>query len=233
MSTYPWPQTPGWVPVRFEMRVIHNDFVFTSQYSKVVQAIDLLGERWHIIMELPADNDGTLGAAREAFGNRMRGRVNLVSIGHQRRLVPLGTLRDGTTAAVWRNNAAAVATWQTSAPAAAAWTDGAPALRYALAQFDNIATLQAVPGATLRAGDMVGLGVGGQLVQVLADTAPANGAGLLVFEFTPRARKAIPAYTQVVWASPTANFRQVSDGMPVQWHPGMFEGTAIELIEDV
>lgn len=232
MTVYAWPQTDGWVPVRFEMRVVHNDIIFTSQYSKSTQATDLLGERWHIVMELPAGgyNDAALGAAKEAFSDRLRGRVNLISIGYQQRRVPYGTLRDGNQVANWINASSAAATWVNASSGAASWSAGAPALRYAIAQLGNLAYIQSVPGATLKAGDHLGLG---QLVRVLADTSPAGSDGLIVAEFTPRARRAIPAYTAVQWAYPTANFRQVSDGIPVQWHPGMHQGSAIELIEDI
>ena len=139
MSTYAWPQAPGWWPNRFEMRVLPNTFVFTSQYGKSTQAVDLLGERWRIVLDLPALTDPVLGAAREAFFDRLKGPVNLISIGHLLRTAPQGTVR------------------------------GAPTLSSAVAQLGNIASIQTTAFATLRAGDHLGLGAAGQLVRVMAD----------------------------------------------------------------
>ncbi len=127
MSIYAWPQSPGWYPNRFEMRIIPNVLVFTSPYNKATQAVDLLGERWAISMDLPGSTDVALGAAFEAFFDRLKGPVNLITIGHQKRPQPLGTLR------------------------------GTPTLYAAVAQLANIATVQTTAGATLQAGDQLSL----------------------------------------------------------------------------
>lgn len=230
MSTYAWPQAAGWYPNRFEMRIVPNVLTFTSQYNKSQQVIDMLGERWRVIMDLPDDTSKVLGAALEAFFDRLKGPLNYISIGHQVRRVPQGTMRDGTAAAGWLNATPAAATWANSTPATATWSGGAPALRFAVAQLANIATIQTTANASLKAGDHVGLGAGGPLVRAMAD-ATADASGLLVFEFSPRARAAIPAYTAVVWNYPTATFRLVSDGVPVSWRPGAFSGSSFELIE--
>lgn len=202
MSTYTWPQTAGWLPHRFEMRIVPNVFVFTSQYAKTTQAVDLLGERWRIVMDLPPDVSQAIGNAREAFFDRLKGPLNAISIGHQRNKAPQGTLR------------------------------GSPTLSAALAQLDNIANIQTTAGATLLAGDLIGLGASGQLVRVMAD-ATANGSGVISIEFMPRARAAVASGTAVVWNYPSASFRLVSDGVPVSWNPGMVDGSSIELIEVV
>ena len=230
MSTYAWPQAAGWYPNRFEMRIVPNVLTFTSQYNKSQQVIDLLGERWRIIMDLPDDNSSLLGGAREAFFDRLKGPLNYISIGHQVRRVPQGTMRDGAAVGTWTNNVGATGTWTNNVGATGTWTGGPPALRSALAQLANIATIQTVPYASLKAGDHVGLGAGGQLVRAMAD-AVAGSDGLLVFDFSPRARAAVPAYTAVVWNYPTATFRLVSDGVPVSWRPGAFSGSSLELIE--
>ena len=83
--------------------------------------------------------------------------------------------------------------------------------------------------ATLRAGDM--LGIGGQLVRIMAD-ATADGTGAITIEFQPRARAAIAASSAVTWARPTANFMLKSaDGVPTVWAPGRADGASVEFIE--
>lgn len=230
MATYAWPQAPGWYPNQFEMRIVPNVLTFTSQYNKSQQVVDMLGERWRIVMGLPAGTSPLLGAAMEAFFDRLKGPLNNISIGHQKRRVPQGTMRDSAVVGNWVNSSSVAATWVNSSSAAATWVGGPPALRNALAQLANIAVIQTVPGATLRAGDHIGLGASGQLVRVMAD-ATADGSGFLAVEFSPRARAAVPAYTLAVWNYPTTNFRLVADGVPVSWQPGMFSGSSLELIE--
>ncbi len=146
MSTYAWPQAAGWYPSRFEMRIVPNVLTFTSQYNKSQQVIDMLGERWRIIMDLPDDNSSLLGAAREAFFDRLKGPLNYISIGHQVRRVPQGTMR------------------------------GSPTVSSAIAQLGNIANIQTTAGATLLAGDHLQFGSSGQLVRIMADaTANGSG----------------------------------------------------------
>lgn len=146
MTTYAWPQTPGWYPNRFEMRIVPNVLTFTSQYNKSQQVVDMLGERWRIVMDLPADNSTLLGAAREAFFDRLKGPLNYITIGHQKRRVPLGTMR------------------------------GSPTVSSTVAQLANIANIQTTAGATLLAGDHIQFGSSGQLVRVMADaTANGSG----------------------------------------------------------
>lgn len=229
MTTYVWPQTTGWLPSAFEMRLVPNVLSFVSQYDKSQQSVDLLGERWRVIVTLPFDTDPVLGAAREAFFDRLKGPVNYFSMGHLARKLPAGTLRDGTVTAGWVNNASAAATWLNASSVVAAWSGGAPALRSAIAQLGNIAIIQAVPGATLRAGDQLGLG--GLLVRTMADAGPAGSDGLLAIEFAPRSRDVIPAYTAVVWNYPTAIFRLVSSGVPVQWRSGQSDSLSFEAVE--
>lgn len=96
MNVYPW--TLGSVET-FEMRVVPNAMTFTSPYSKSTQTIDFLGERWSVKMDIPALVDKRIGAAREAFFDRLRGPVNLVSIWNIQRPVPQGTFRDGAVGA--------------------------------------------------------------------------------------------------------------------------------------
>lgn len=90
-------------------------------------------------------------------------------------------------------------------------------------------TLNTTPGATLLAGDMIG--VSGLLLQVASDTA-ANGAGVMAVALVNRLRKAIPAGAAVTWDKPTAPFRLVSQAS-VQYVPGYSTEVALDFAEAV
>lgn len=85
--------------------------------------------------------------------------------------------------------------------------------------------------ATLLAGDM--LGVGGQLVRVLAGASGDAAGNLSAVEFAPRLRAATSAGAAVTWNKPTARFHLKSDGVPTVWNPSFAEGASFELIEDI
>ena len=234
MTVYAWPSFPV---ARFELRLMPNVRAFVGPYTPSTQVIDLLGERWSVRIDLPPPRTRIEGAAREAFFDRLKGPTHQFSIWHMRLPAPQGTLRSDTAAATWLNNASAVATWLNNASAAAAWyAGGAPFVRSDMAQGANAGTVQTLAGKTVRAGDMLGLGVPGasgyQLVRIMAD-ATANGAGLLSIEFQPRVRaSSISQGTAVTWAAPTANFMLKSaDGVPTSWVPGYAEGASFEGIE--
>ncbi len=225
MNFYPWT-----FPVsRFEMRILPNTRIFTGPYTPTTQTLDLLGERLMISMDVPPTVDPIQGAAREAFFNRLKASSNGITIGHQKFSAPQGTLR-GAVAATWKNNAAVTAVWKNASAVTATWQAGNPVILNAIAQLANTATISTVPGYTLLAGDWIGFG--GQLVQIMANTV-ADGSGNMPIEFQPRARVAIPAYTQVFWSAPTANFilKPGTPNVPTSWSPGMTDGATIELIE--
>jgi hypothetical protein len=228
MTNYAWPA--AWQASSFEMRVMPNQRTFPSAFSpSTVQVVDVGGDYWMATLSLPIGITVSGGAAFEAFIDRMRGAQNSLSLHHLRRPVPLGTMRDGVSAG-WTTSVPSAATWSTSAPATAIWTAGDPALRSAVAQFATAATLTCVIGATLIAGDHIGL-PNGQTVRVLAD-ATANGSGDMAIEFAPAARSAMTAYGRVTWNKPTVNFR-LRDGapVPIQWFPGRFDGPTFDLVE--
>lgn len=199
MSTYGWPA--AWQPRRFRMQVMANERTFTGYYSGQSQSIDLLGEFWVCQMELPASRNEGKGAAMEAFFERLRGRVNLLSLWNLARPVPRGTMR------------------------------GTPTVSGAVTQLADVLNIQSTAGATLLAGDM--LGVGGQVSRVMAD-ATANGAGLFAgVEIWPRARLAVASGAAVSWDKPTIDFRLTDgQGVPIDWEPGMvFQGPVVSLAE--
>ena len=223
-TIYPWP---AWSPSRFEMRVIPNTRVFTGPYTPTTQVIDLLGERWQISMDLANDNDPILGAAREAFFDRLKGPANLIQIGYLRRPLPQGTLRDGGGAVQWKTSGLVNANWSGSG-GAATWQSTGASLGAMTVQLANIIQINTTPGNTLLAGDHFGVGL--QLFRAMAN-ATADTNGQLVVEVQPRVRTILPIGMPIVCTAPTANFMLKADGVPVVHRPGMYEGSTLDLIE--
>lgn len=184
---------------RFELRLIPNLRTFVGPYTPTTQVLDFLGERWAARVDLPPTTDDIVAAAREAFFDRLKGMANQVTIGHLQKSAPQGTMR------------------------------GAPTLNGAVAQLANTCAITTTAGATLLAGDM--LGINGQLIRVMAN-ATADGTGAMTIEFQPRARVAWTTGLPVVWSAPTANFMlKTPDAPPTVWVPGYVEGCSFELIE--
>ena len=187
----------AWRPRSFELRILPNLRSFSGPYTPTTQVLDLLGERWAARLDMVLTTDPIDAAAREAFFDRLKGQAHLVSLWHQRLPVPQGTIR------------------------------GTPTVMTTIAQLANTANVQTTSGATVRAGDMLGLG--SQLVRAMADSS-ADGSGGLVLEFQPRARTSIASGTAITWLRPTANFMLRGD-VPTVWVPGLAEGASLELIE--
>jgi hypothetical protein len=196
MTAYAWPFKCN----RFEMRILPNTRTFTGPYTPTTQTLDLLGERLMVSLDIPPTTDARSGAQREAYFNRLKASANTITLGHQKLLLPQGSLR------------------------------GSPTIASAITQLANMATITTTAGATLFAGDWIGFG--GQLVQIMADTA-ADGSGAMPIEFQPRARTNIAAGAAVLWSAPTANFilKPGTPNVPTSWTPGMAGGATIELIE--
>jgi predicted RecA/RadA family phage recombinase len=138
-------------------------------------------------------------AALEAFLASFRGQVNTVDLWHFVRPNPRGTMR------------------------------GAPTLQAAVAQGAATLPIQTTAGATLLAGDLVG--VGGLLFMAVAD-ATANGAGLLTLSIVNRARTALSSGAAVAWDRPSAPFRLLSNS-GVSYVPGSAEEVTLVLGEAV
>lgn len=105
---------------------------------------------------------------------------------------------------------------------------GAPTA-WGTSQGASVLSITTVPGATLLAGDMIG--VSGLLLQVAAD-AVANGSGRLDASLVNRLRKAIAADSPVTWDRPTAPFRMLTP-VGVQFVPGYAEGVSLDFAEAV
>ena len=226
MTIYAWP---GWGAARFELRIIPNLRTFAGPYTPTTQILDLLGERWAARIDLPQTNNSIEGAAREAFFDRLKGMAHQIAVWHLKLPAPQGTLRSDTASvAVVNASSAAVTVVNASAATVSMLIGGAPTVG-AVSQLANNALINTLAGRTVRAGDM--LGIAGQLVRVMADSA-ANSAGQLLIEFQPRARTAWPIYSAVVWDKPTANFMlKAADGVSTAWVPGRADGCSFELIE--
>ena len=189
----------AWRVREFELRVIPNLRSFSNPYSNGTSVVDLLGERWAARLDLHLTTNTVEAAAREAFFDRLKGMAHTIGMWHLRLPAPQGTLR------------------------------GSPTLSAAVAQLANTASVQTTAGATVLAGDMLGLA--GQLVRVMAD-ATANGSGVLAIEFQPRARTAMAAGAAVTWDKPTTPMMlRSATGVPTAWVPGYADGASIDLIE--
>ncbi|MBJ2155262.1 hypothetical protein [Variovorax sp. IB41] len=99
----------------------------------------------------------------------------------------------------------------------------------AAAKGAGVITINTTPGATLLAGDMVG--VSGLLLQAQQKTV-ANGAGVLVLPIVNRLRFAIVGGAVVTWDRPSAPFRLIG-GTPVQYVPGSTPEISFDFLEKI
>jgi hypothetical protein len=223
MATYAWP---GFCVNRFQMAVQPNVYVFTGPYTPSVQTLDMMGERWRISFDTTPGNDMVDAGIREAFWDRLLGPVHRVAMWNLSRPIPRGSLRGGQVIPVV-NGALAAVSVVNGALQPVQVIGGSPALTGALVAGANTATFFAVNGTTLLPGDM--LGIGGQLVRVVATATAASGQ--ITVEFLPRLRAAKTAGTVVEWNRPTATFMLMSDSVPTVHRPAMYEGASVEMIE--
>ena len=105
---------------------------------------------------------------------------------------------------------------------------GSPTAQAAAAGAGSL-TISTTAGATLFAGDMIG--VGGLLLQVAADAA-ADGSGAMPVQIVNRLRGGFAAGTPVVWDRPTAPFRLASKPV-VQFVPGYAQGVTFDFVEAI
>lgn len=89
MTTYTWPTAmqPGSCTLQLEPNVRE----FVSPYSGSHDAVDLMGERWRLVLDLPP-RFRNQGGAVEALFNKLRG-VHKLSLPYFARPTPAGTLR--------------------------------------------------------------------------------------------------------------------------------------------
>lgn len=223
MSIFAWL---GETPCAFELRVQPNTRTFVGAYVPTTQVLDMVGERFTGRIDLTPTTDPITGGRREGYFDRLKGQANQFTIWNFQRPVPLGTI-GATITVAWTSSGAV--SWTDGSGGAVTWIDGAPVLAAAVAQLSNTVTLQVRPGATVYAGDMLGLP--GQTVRAVAD-ATADAAGLITVEFQPRARAAMAAYGAVNLVRPLITVMlKTAGGIPTTWQPGYAEGCSFEFVE--
>lgn len=171
---------------------------FKSPYNGTLQVVDYVAERWMLSVTLPQARRVNAGLV-EAFFMRLRGGVNRVAAWHFGRPTPIGTLRGSPTLQSTVNRGA------TSIPVS---NGGA--------------------GATLAAGDMLGLG--GQLLMV-AENVTFNGSGTATVPIVHRIRATINAGAAVAWNRPTAEFAMPAWQAGVTHFPGGVDAAAFDFEE--
>ena len=139
----------------------------------------------------------TEGGALEALLGSFRGQVNTCNLWHMQRPVLRGTMRGSPTCGAASMGAA------------------------------SVTLSSAGVGATLLAGDMIG--ISGLLLQVAAD-ATANGSGVMTVTLVNRLRTAISGGAAVTWDKPTAPFRMMT-GASVLYQPGYADGVSLDFAE--
>lgn len=106
---------------------------------------------------------------------------------------------------------------------------GSPTCSAASAGASSV-SITTTAGATLKAGDMIG--ISGLLLQVSQDCV-ADGSGVLVTPLVNRLRKAILAGSSVTWDRPSAPFRLISQP-GVSHMPGfVVQGVSLDFVEAI
>lgn len=187
-------------PASCRMVLDTNQIVNSSPQGGNEQAVDRLNDRWMCSMTLPIRTHAE-SRALEAFLANFRGQVNWISLWHMGQWSgqPRGTMR------------------------------GSPTLVSAASQGADELRISTTAGATLLAGDLVG--VGGLLFMVAAD-CEAGGAGTLVAPIVNRVRTAQALGASVTWDKPTAPFRLVSHS-GVNYVAGISDEVTLELRERI
>jgi hypothetical protein len=186
-------------PESFSMRLATMQSAFSAPFGGSEQVIDHQNDRWDATANLPRGPQ-ELVASREAFVNAMRGQTNTVALYHFGRPVPLGTMRGTPTT-----------------------------LSFPAARGTDLVVIQSIVGATLLAGDMIG--INGLLLQVRQD-CPADGSGAIYAYLANRLRADIPLGSPVVWNRPTAPFRLISKPSFL-YAAGYAEGASLDFVEAI
>lgn len=184
MSIYAWPFKKIFLPEQMNWGAESRTLSTESILSGSVQTSGTPGKRWKVGINLPASsyNVRTNRMEIEGFLDRLNGKEHRVSLWHMGRKgiggygYPAGTINP--TGVTVSVNAAQFATTLTLTGCGA--------------------------NKTLLPGDM--FSVNGQLLMTPPDTAPSNGAGVLVVPVINRLRQAAIAGQPVVLVRPTATF---------------------------
>ena len=164
----------GLVPASMVWGLQRKTVRSTSDFTGFSQTADLLTWLWLVELRINNSNRKTVASEIEALFNLLAGGVDKLQLHRMDKPAPRGTLR------------------------------GTPTLIGSHAQFAASLSVQTTAGATLLAGDM--LGVAGQLLQVAANCT-ANGSGVATVPLVNRLRATVATGTAVMWDKPTALFR--------------------------
>lgn len=203
MATLTYPGGRLFVPARMQIWCEPNVLMSQAPLTKSTRRLSLTGAPWRMVTAFaPCASRADVDdqAQREAWFNYLGGRENLAALWHFKRPAPLGTMR------------------------------GSPTIASTAAKGATSIAITTTAGATVRAGDMLGMGSGGQLVQVRED-ATADGAGAMTVNIVPKLRAQVAAATAVIWDKPTATFMCLSAGVPIGYSPGIGDGFTVEWIE--
>ena len=203
MAAITLPVTRGFVPAEFALTLKSNFVESRSVYSGYLQSVENAGSSyWTARIVWPARSTGSeaYSAAVEGLIHRLRSRVDTLSVWDMRRPAPLGTMR------------------------------ASPVLNGSIAQYaSTIGIRNAVAGATLLAGDKIG--ISGQL-HVVTQDATANGSGIFTgVTIDPPVRAARTDGSAITWDKPTANFVLAQNEISFQRNLATFDAIAIDLQE--
>ena len=182
-----------------------RDLAFSSLFGS--QSVELADPLWAVSLSPPNLARGDHGAW-QALLLSLKGRANQLALWNLARPEPRGTLR-GTLTLSGAHSAG----------------DTTLAVTGGVGQ----------AGATLKAGDYLGLGNGTssqQLLMVMAD-ATADGTGLISVSIHAALRNDFASGASVVWNKPCALFRQTASKQSWRYARGLIvDGIALDLIED-
>lgn len=173
---------------------------YTGFFTSARQRVSHLADRLRAVLTLPPCRDANTVAVRESLI------MQLISTGDYLRLpLPHRMARRGTMA-------------------------GSPVVATTTAAGARTLPITTTPGATLAAGDWIG--VGGNLLQCAYTGATANGSGAMSVPLVLPTQKAISAGAAVSYTAPTGVWQLEDEGMQLDYSPaGIQAGIAIPLLQ--
>ena len=159
----------------------------TSDFTGSSQTVDLLAWLWSVEIRINNSNRNGVANELEALFNLLTGGVDKLQLHRLDKPAPRGTLR------------------------------GTPTLIGSHAQFAATLSVQTTAGATLLAGDFMGMA--GQLLQVAANCT-ANGSGVLSVPLVNRIRASAAGGTALVWDRPSVLFKAEDTASAFELLPG-------------
>jgi hypothetical protein len=184
----------------------------------------------------PRDFELTLEANTQTFSSPLSRAVQTVEMPGARWRVSftLQNLQEADTAllqafmAQLRGRAGRFALHNFARPVPRGTASGTPLVKGASQTGTSLNIDSLAIGATLLAGDYIG--INGELKIVVAD-ATANGAGEMTVTFEPPLRSSPADNAAVTLASPTATFMLTDDAMRTITRPGRFSDISIDAVE--